>query len=111
MVKFNYEGKDYELGFNRKTAVALQRQGFDPDKIDAQSLIMIPMLVRASFKMNHRSVRDEKIDEIYEKLDRKSDLTKELLRDYWLTCTTLFNDSENESDESENSDFTDWSIE
>lgn len=109
MVKFNYEGKDYELEFNRKTAVALQRQGFDPDMIWSKNLIMIPMLVRGAFQMNHSSVKDKKIDEIYEKIDRKSEFLQELVKSYLLTCSVLFEDSEDKNGDDEKSDFMDWS--
>lgn len=106
MVKFTYDGKEYNLGFNRNTAVALQRQGFDTDKIGSQSLIMIPMLVRASFKMNHSTVKDSKIDEIYGKISKKEEFLKALIESYYETCNTLF-DRNTESEES--SDFVEWS--
>ena len=106
MVKFTYDGKEYNLGFNRNTAVALQRQGFDTDKISSQSLIMIPMLVRASFKMNHSTVKDSKIDEIYGKISKKDEFLKALIESYADTCNTLF-ESNTESEES--SDFVQWS--
>lgn len=111
MVKFTYDGKDYKLGFNRKTAVALQRQGFDIDKIDTQSLIMIPMLVHAAFKMNHSSVKEEKIDEIYAKIGKKDEFLAALIKSYAETCNTLFEDKENADGEDGNSDFVDWSAE
>lgn len=107
MVKFTYDGKEYNLGFNRNTAVALQRQGFDTSKVDTQSLIMIPMLVRASFKMNHSGVKNDKIDEIYGKIAKKQDFLEALVKNYADTCNTLFDDNETEGED--NSDFVEWS--
>lgn len=107
MVKFTYGGKDYTLGFNRKTAEMLQRQGFNVDEIDTKPLVQIPLLFRGAFAMNHRSVKNEKIDEIYEKIGDKTGLLSVLVKDYYSTFETLFNGGDDEGDE--NSDFIKWS--
>lgn len=107
MIKFTYEGTQYEVGFNRRTAEMLQRQGFKKDEIENQSLIMIPMLVRASFAMNHKHIKISKIDEIYGNLANQDDFVNELMKSYLLAQSTLFGgDRETNGD---NADFIQWS--
>ncbi|MCM1276061.1 MAG: DUF5055 domain-containing protein [Lachnospiraceae bacterium] len=106
MVRFNYEGKEYVLGFNRKTAEMAQRSGFDLDELYNKSFIQIPLLFRMSFAMNHPRIKNEKIEEIYEKLGDKTDLLKELILNYRATFETLFGgDEDDEGDEN----FIKWS--
>lgn len=109
-VKFTYEGTNYELGFNRKTATMLQNLGFKKDEIEDKSFTMIPLLVHASFAMNHKGIKVQKMDEIYEHIrdEDKPKLLAALLRNYNLTQTTLFGGEEKKDDE--NSDFIDLDI-
>lgn len=113
MVSFTFEGTHYELGFNRRTAEMLQNQGFKRDELYDKSFVMIPMLVRASFAMNHKGTKIQEIDRIYAAIPDpdKPKVLRGLLDSFTLTQTTLFGNSDTESGESdENSDFTGLSI-
>lgn len=94
MIKFSYEGKDYELGFNRKTAERAQRAGVDIDEISVKPLVQIPLFVYWAFQMNHSGIKREKTEEIYEKIGGKTEMLAALIEDYVATYTSLF-DSEN----------------
>lgn len=110
-VKFNFKGKDYELGFNRKTATMLQNLGFKKDEMEDKSFTMVPMLVHASFAMNHKGIKVQEMDEIYYEYIHKDDKPKflaALLKSYMLTQTTLFGGDEKED---ENKDFIKLDIE
>lgn len=113
MVSFTFEGTRYDLGFNRRTAEMLQNQGFKRDELFDKSFVMVPMLVRTSFAMNHKGIKIQEIDRIYNEIPDtvKPKVLKGLLDSFTLTQTTLFGDSDKEDKEiSENSDFIELSI-
>lgn len=99
MVRFNYNGKDYELGFNRVTAAALEKRGFTIEKITDCANLYVPMLVNAAFQMKHSSVKAEKIDEIYNSIGGKVEFVKALCNEYLKTTNTLFDDAANGEEE------------
>lgn len=109
MVKFTYDGTDYALGFNRKTAAAAQSAGLDIEKITTQPLVQIPELVFWAFKMNHPTIKRSKTEEIYGKIGDKTGLISALMEDYVATYQTLFDDNEDGGEGGEN--FIKWSSE
>lgn len=73
-VKIEYEGKTYELGFNKRTVQETENMGFIANKIDEMPGTMIPLLFKCSFLMNHRFTKDAVKEEMYRRLTRKEDL-------------------------------------
>lgn len=102
-INFEYDGFNYTLEYTRRSAQALQEAGFDDSKIDTMSLKMIPMLFRYAFRAHHRNMREEKIDEIYEKLGDKTELIKQLATMYYDAVATL-------ADEPEDSGKVEWTV-
>lgn len=89
MVEFTYGGKRYSLGFNRKSAAAIERAGFVKTEIDEKPNFMIPLLVYGSFQMNHRKATDKEIDEIFENMADQDSFVSALLESYNATYETL----------------------
>lgn len=104
--KFVYEGTEYVLGFNRKTAEAAQRAGLNIQELTEKPLIQILLLFYWAFQMNHPQVRKSKTDEIYEKIGDKTGLLNVLVEDYVKTYQTLLEDHV-DGEDSEN--FIKWS--
>lgn len=102
MVEFTYDGKRYSLGFNRKSAVAIERAGFVSDQIMDKPNIMIPLLVQGAFQMNHRHMRDDQIDKIFDNLADKDGFVMALLKEYQKTYTTLLGKSDDTEEGDEN---------
>lgn len=98
MVNFTFEGKQYSLGFNRKTAAALENAGFNVNEIDNKGNIMIPLIVQASFMMNHKKMRSDEIDKIYEQIGNKDGFIVALVKEYRKTYESLIG-SGDEDDE------------
>ena len=73
-VKIEYEGKTYELGYNKRTVQEVEGMGFVANKIDEMPGTMIPLLFKGAFLMNHRFTKDAVKDEIYRRLTKKEDL-------------------------------------
>lgn len=105
-VRFTYDGVNYELGFNRRTAKMLQDLGFKRDELVDKSFTMVPMLFHTSFAMNHKGTKVQTMDEIYEKIpeSKRDKVLANLLKSYLQTQTTLFGGGD-ESDDEENGDF------
>ena len=92
-VSLSYKGKNYTLGFNRKTASALEAQGFNIDALTAQPSVMIPMLFYGAFAMNHTGMKRRDVDEIFENLTGKMELINILAESYADTVSTLMEDA------------------
>jgi len=94
-INFTYKDTDYTLEFDRKTAVVMEKQGFDINEVQSKPNTMIPMLIRGAFIMHHRSTKSELIDEIYDSVGDKSSLLTALIEMYGETITALVDDNEN----------------
>ena len=108
MVKFNHNGKEYTLEFNRKTALATERRGFQLDEIGSKPLSNLPLLVWGAFQKNHRKVTDEEAMKIFKSLNNRSELLNVLIEDYSATYTDLFGNEDSESGDGEN--LTNWEV-
>lgn len=111
MVKFSYEGTEYTLGFNRKTAEMAQRAGLNLSLLTEKALIQVPLLFRMSFAMKHPRVKNEKIDEIYEKIGDKTKLLTELVDSYRATYETLLGIGDEDDEDADGANFIKWSSE
>lgn len=109
MIKFNYEDKEYTLGFNRKTAEAAQRAGLDIDELSTKPLVQVPLLVYWAFQMNHSNIKKSKTEEIYSKISDKTGLLNALAVDFISTYKDLFGGDDDENEGNEN--LISWSAE
>lgn len=94
MVEFTYKDKRYSLGFNRKSAAAIEKAGFVSGEITRKPNIMIPLLVQGAFQMNHRYMRDDQIDEVFENIADQDGFVTALIKEYQKTYTTLLGNSD-----------------
>ena len=93
MITITYEGKKYELGFNRKTASALEAQGFNIAELTDKPSVMIPMLFNGAFAMRNTGIKRSLVDEIFENISRKQELLQVLAEDYVETVSSLMEDA------------------
>lgn len=73
-IRIKYKGKEYNLGFSSSSIQEMERRGFDVCKIPEKTLTLLPDLFTGSFIKNHPTVSQEVIDEIYARIDDKSEL-------------------------------------
>lgn len=95
-LNFNFEGKDYTLEFNKTTVATMERQGFNLQEVDTKPMLTLPKLFQGAFMMHHSSIRNEKIDKIYDSMGNKTELISKLAEMYQDTVATLMDESENE---------------
>lgn len=96
-ISFEFEGTKYTLAFTRKTVQQLSQQGFTTDMVTDKPAIGIPMLFKGSFLVNHRFVRDDVKDRIFDAITNKTDFISKLLTMY----LTPINEMLEEPEESE----------
>lgn len=93
-IKFTYKDKEYTLEFTRRTASALEKQGFAVGKIDDMPITAITTLFAAAFQAHHSSVSGKVIDEIYDAMPGRVELIKTLVSMYGDTLSTLMDEPE-----------------
>lgn len=108
MVEFNYGGKRYSLGYNRKSAAAIERAGFVSSEITDKPNIMIPLLVVGAFQMNHKRMRDDEIDKVFDNIADKDGFVSALLKEYQKTYETLLGKPEDDGDTEDSENFIQW---
>lgn len=70
-IEFNYNGKDYVLEYNRKSIEYIERQGFSISQLAEKPMLMLPMAFSGLFFKNHKHIRQNEIDEIYDNFKDK----------------------------------------
>lgn len=93
-VTFTYKNVNYILDFDRNTAVLLEQQGFKVENVYEKPNTYIPMLFYYAFAKYHRGIKRNLVDEIYEKMPKKSELVKALVELYLDTGNSLFDEPE-----------------
>lgn len=81
-INLTFDGQDYTLEFTKRTIRQLEENGFNPRDIDSKPLTTIPILFAGAFRANHRFVKNEVIDAIYESCPNKDELISALLDMY-----------------------------
>lgn len=78
----NVEGKEYTLEFTRRTVQEMEKRGFVASDIYDKPMTTLPALFAGAFLANHRFVKPEVIDNIFNKLTRKQELISKLSEMY-----------------------------
>lgn len=91
-ITFTYKDREYELGYTRKTVKAMEANGFDIKSITESTspVTMITELFSGAFLANHKYVKRELIDEIYDSLAAKQDIIAALIEMYMEAVNSLF---------------------
>lgn len=89
VLKVEYKGKKYELGFTRNSVVMLERSGFSIDEISTKPMTMLPMIWQGAFAAYNKGVKRALMDEIYENITDKQGLVSALVELYAETLNTL----------------------
>ena len=91
-ITISYDKKDYVLEYSRQSVRTMEAQGFVLDDIAAKPMMTIPMLFQGAFIKNHRGIKRNLMDEIYEEINNKTDLITALMEMYTETLSTLMDD-------------------
>jgi hypothetical protein len=95
-IRFEYEGKEYTLEFTRESVKQLERSGFDINNINSKLMTTIPQLFAGAFLAHHRFIKQDKIDEMFNKFTNKSALLERLADLYKAPFESLLEDEVDE---------------
>lgn len=96
---FDYNGKSYSIGFNRKVCKQMERQRFNPANVTNAPVSTIIEFFRWSFVMNHRQKVDLSMaEEIYNHMTEK-DLLIDTLIDMYNACVNTLFEEPDDNDE------------
>jgi hypothetical protein len=88
-INLTYEKKEYILEYNRQSVKTMESQGFVLEELTAKPMTMIPLLFQGAFIKNHRGIKRNLMDEIFEELGDKTALMEALMEMYAETLSTL----------------------
>lgn len=89
VLKIEYNGNKYELGFTRNSVVTLERNGFNINEISTKPMTMLPMFWQGAFVAYNKGVKRALMDEIYANIRDKEGLIAALTELYAETLNTL----------------------
>ncbi len=101
-ITITYKDEKYTLEYTRRTAQAIENQGFDLDEMQKKPNIMFPLLVQGAFLRHHRDLKQKQIEEIYKNIVNKMGKEDEegfisvLAEMYAETVSTLTDDNVDE---------------
>ena len=93
-INLEFEGKQYALEFTRKTIEAMERNGFRIQDINSKPVSTLPMLFAGAFLKNHRFVKNEVIEKLFNCITNKEELFAKLAEMYNESVETLFEEKE-----------------
>ncbi len=96
-ISFTYEDMEYTLEFSRNTIRQMERGGFRFDKISEEPATYIPMLFEGAFLANHRRVKSETINGIFNSIQAKDELIPKLAAMYQEALSTLMEDPKDDA--------------
>lgn len=88
-INLTYAKKDYILEYNRQSVKTMESQGFVLEELTAKPMTMIPLLFNGAFIKNHRGIKRNLMDEIFEEIGDKTALMEALMEMYAETLSTL----------------------
>lgn len=97
-INFSYGGKDYKLEYTRRTVQEMEREGFEVDNIQSKPMTALPALFAGAFKANHRFMKRDLIDEIYQAMPNKEGLIQKLAEMYNEPLQSLLSDPDEGSE-------------
>lgn len=91
-ITFEYEGENYILEFNRRSAEKLEKMGLSLSEVESKPMTMLPLFFYGAFLMHHPMVSREKTDKILAEIHDTTGLIGKLGEMYNETVTTLFSE-------------------
>lgn len=93
-INFTYEGKSYCLEFTRKSVSQMERSGFRASEVLEMPMSMLPDFFAGAFIANHKYVKRDVIDAIFDKMKDKNALLETLTKMYNEPLVALMADGE-----------------
>ena len=92
-INLTYDKNEYVLEYNRQSVKTMENQGFVLEELTAKPMTMIPLLFNGAFIKNHRGIKRNLMDEIFDGIGDKTALMEALMEMYTETLGTLTENS------------------
>ena len=106
-ITFEYDSNKYTLEFDRKSVRVMENAGFNIKEYDAKPVNTCYELFAGAFRKHHRTIKSDKIDEIYNILADKENLHAKLIDMYCETVRSILGNAETDENE-DNSNLISW---
>lgn len=106
-ITFEYGSNKYTLEFDRKSVRAMENAGFNITELATKPVNTYYELFVGAFRKHHRTIKSDKIDEIYDVLDDKENLHAKLIDMYCETVRSILGNAETDENE-DNSNLISW---
>ena len=93
-LRFTYDGTDYCLEYTRKSVEQMEKNGFVITGITDKPMSTLPALFAGAFIANHRFVKKDVINAIYDKMTNKEALIGKLAEMYNEPISSLIDEPE-----------------
>ena len=71
-ITLTYDEHEYTLEYTRDTIKRMEQRGFDINQLASRPMTLLPELFAGAFLANHKELRRDKIDKIFDEIpDRK----------------------------------------
>lgn len=77
-IRINYNDKEYILEYNRKSVSDLESMGFIASEFANKPATMLPLAFKGAFIKNHRFVKQDIIDDIFNHISDRQGLISQL---------------------------------
>ncbi len=104
-IEFEYKGNKYVLEYNRTAIEVMEKEGFDMQEFIKKPAMSINLAFQGAFIKNHRKIRANEIEEIWNFIKDKEQLSNALVEMIMQTYETLF-----ETEESEDGKNIEWKM-
>lgn len=94
-INLDYKGKKYVLEYTRETVKIIEKLGFSFEKYSENMMTQIPIVFNGAFLKNHKFMKNEEIQEIYDNIKDKKGLLEALIS-MISDCYTSLLDENNE---------------
>ena len=93
-LKITYQDKEYTLEYTRASVRRMEANGFKASEIQDKFVTLVPELFAGAFYANHRWVKRDVIDEIFDHIGSKGELIAKLVEMYNEPLAALVDDPE-----------------
>ena len=94
MIKLTHKGKEYRLEYTRQSVKQMESSGFVLEKLGDMPATMIELLFYGAFLSKNQGIKRKLVDEIYQSIERKTELINVLAEMYAETLQYLTETSE-----------------
>ena len=91
-IHFEYNGTEYTLEFTRKTRTAMEDRGFIAADIITKPLAVLPELFAGAFLANHKYIKKDLVEEMFDLFTNKQALVEKLAEMYAAPFEAMMDD-------------------